>query len=300
MVYRTIMLQMDLERSNDARVQVAGDVAAIFGSVVIGAASCDPSPINPGISDADVRRDQSEATVKMIEAERLLSERLRGHVKKIEWRSGYESPAAFLAQQCRAADLLITGTRVREVLQDPHWRLDPHDLIMAAGRPMLLVPADVSGLAAKRIVVAWKDTREARRAVWDALPFLRHAEEVFVASVTYHAELPDHSSQVEDVVNWLGRHDVEARPRLLPADRRAANLIGSAGDDANLHEAGRGTRCVSADSDVARQIDALAAQEDADLIVSGAFGHYRLREWVLGGVTRDLMAHSRRCVLLSH
>nr|HPU52941.1 universal stress protein [Burkholderiaceae bacterium] len=142
---------------------------------------------------------------------------------------------------------------------------------MRLGRPLLLVPPAMAVPKLDRALVAWKDTREARRAVVDGLPLLRLAREVQVVEVADQPELTMARERVGDIVAWLGRHGVQA----------TANA--SAGGD-----------------DHGAVLSAIATQWGADLIVAGAYGHNRLREWVLGGVTRELLLKSERCALLSH
>jgi nucleotide-binding universal stress UspA family protein len=116
--------------------------------------------------------------------------------------------------------------------------------------------------------VGWKDTREARRAVWDALPFLKRASQVVVISV----DDGDGAADPQDIVGLLQVHDVYAT---------------SVRKDA----------CGSAASEAL--VDA-ASEQAADLLVAGAYGHGRLREWAFGGVTRDLLAYAPICCLMSH
>jgi nucleotide-binding universal stress UspA family protein len=149
--------------------------------------------------------------------------------------------------------------------------LDPAELVLAAGRPMLLVPPEAKDLVGARALVAWKDRREARRAVADALPLLQRAERVLVVEAGEASARERQSSGSADVAAWLCRHGVTAR--------------GIVTDDT---------------AGVAVQLDRIAEEEGADLIVAGAYGHGRFREWALGGVTRDLLLYARRCVLLSH
>lgn len=132
--------------------------------------------------------------------------------------------------------------------------------------PVLFVPPHLDNLFAKRIVVGWKDSREARRAVWDGLPFLKRAEEVFVVSVDV-----DRGS-ADDVARYLGCYGVEACALARPRPTIA----------------------------VADEIVRIAEQEGADLIVCGAYGHSRTREWIFGGVTRDLLDHAPLCCLTTH
>jgi nucleotide-binding universal stress UspA family protein len=139
-----------------------------------------------------------------------------------------------------------------------------------AVRPV--VPPAVRSLSARHIIVAWKDTREARRATWDALPFLCAADSVRVLEMTDEADPEPVRGRVGDVVRHLERHQVKAQ-----------------GEVRNQREASAADEII------------LAAERDgADLIVAGGYGHARLREWVFGGVTRDLLRHCPTCCLLSH
>ena len=120
-------------------------------------------------------------------------------------------------------------------------------------------------------LVAWKDTRETRRNISDALPLLKHAAAVTVVEIATDADLGGARRRVADVVAWLSRHGVTTEG--------LAQL--STGDDATA-------------------LYALGQDSGADVVVAGAYGHSRLREWVLGGVTRDLLLSANRCALVSH
>jgi nucleotide-binding universal stress UspA family protein len=126
-------------------------------------------------------------------------------------------------------------------------------------------------LWAERIVVAWKDTREARRALQDSLPLLHEAESVLVAEVCDAGTEAANRKQLDDVVHYLARH------------RIAASAITTSTKDS-----------------VANELIRISQAENADLIVAGAYGHTRLGEWVFGGVTRDLLTSSPVCCLLAH
>ena len=142
---------------------------------------------------------------------------------------------------------------------------------MRAGRPVLLVPDGVDALGVDRMVVAWKDTREARRAVSDALPLLKLATEVSVVEIATEDDLASAELRCNDLVAWLRRHKVKA----------AAMPMLSTGDDATT-------------------LRDFAEDQRADLVIAGAYGHSRLREWALGGVTRDFLLRANRCSLVSH
>jgi nucleotide-binding universal stress UspA family protein len=150
----------------------------------------------------------------------------------------------------------------------------PKDLVMQAGRPLFVVPDNVDWLDLRSVLVAWKDTREARRAIADSLPMLRKARDVTVAEILEQTDgRSAAASRVRDVVAWLSRHGVAASE--LVSDTRV-------------------------DHDVTVQLDAIAADVGAGVVVAGAYGHSRFRELILGGMTQHLITQSTRCVLLSH
>ena len=171
----------------------------------------------------------------------------------------------------RAPDLVITGVNRVGLQLDQLRQLDPSDLVMRVGRPIFVVPPEAEYLKLKCALVAWKDTREARRAVYDALPLLHKAKEVNVVEVILHDGDDREAAQgrVNDVTAWLRRHSISAYGTVL---------------------------CASDEEDQIEQI----RQYGADFLVAGAYGHTRLREWVLGGFTRSVLTHSRHCALLTH
>jgi nucleotide-binding universal stress UspA family protein len=188
---------------------------------------------------------------------------------EIEWRSVRDYPSRALARTARAADLILMGPKGREA--DTRVA-DPAEVVMTAGRPVLIVPHGATHLNGSSVVVAWKDSREARRALADALPFLKAADEVIVVAVCEDDAVEAAVFQTEDVTTNLKRHGVRAR-----------GSVRRAGPDG-----------------VTAEIEQVAQASCADLIVAGAYGHNRLQEWVFGGVTEDLIHAPRTFVLLSH
>jgi nucleotide-binding universal stress UspA family protein len=148
-------------------------------------------------------------------------------------------------------------------------------LLMESGTPVLMVPSGASPtrIPARRVVVGWKPTREATRALHDAIPLLQLAERVDVLIVdpngraTAHGEPPGN-----DVATHLAHHGVNVHV-----------VVEAAGDDT-----------------VGTTLLKRAATIEADLIVVGGYGHARLKEWVLGGVTHELLGAAHLPVLFSH
>ena len=128
--------------------------------------------------------DEGEAAIqsRMAELESRFRAAMQGRVRDIEWRSAMELPARYVAREARAADLVIVGGDGNAIL-DPFAIAGPSDLVLQAGRPLLVVPASVKWLDLRSALVAWKDCPEARRAVADALPLLARVKEVTVAAV---------------------------------------------------------------------------------------------------------------------
>lgn len=188
---------------------------------------------------------------------------------EIEWRSVQDYPSRALARLARAADLIVMSPKTQS---GATRSADPADVIMTSGRPVLIVPEGAHRLQATCVVVAWKDTREARRAVADALPFLKAAEDVILQAVCEESAVEETVFQADDVVSNLKRHGVNARANVIPMGAQS----------------------------VREELERVANANKADLIVAGAYGHSRLAEWAMGGVTDDLIHKPDRFVLFSH
>ena len=172
--------------------------------------------------------------------------------------------------EARAADLVIIGPHT--VAEDAYHAFDAGTVLLNAGRPVLVVPEGVTSNPGNRILVAWKDTREARRAVQDALPYLRVAKDIALVEIAEKVQERVAVTQLHDVQTYLLRHGIKVRATSA------------------LHPKGS----------IADQLIKIARSEGADLIVAGAYGHTRLGEWVFGGVTRGLLDSSDVCCLFSN
>ncbi len=275
MTYSSLMVHLDLDQPNDARLHVAGDLAEQFDCRLIGIACCQPQPsvyADGTFARGMVKQLEAEANEKLNELERRFRTAYQNRIKDIEWRRAYAQPADFVAREARATDLVIAGANRLDGMSDPLWHLDPSELVMKLGRPMMIVPPEVDRLKLASVVVGWKDTRETRRAIVDALPLLKKAKEVTIVEIIEDDD-DRHAAarRVSDVAAWLGQHRVDAC-HMVP------NLRGNAVEQLAMH----------------------ASDIGADVIVAGAYGHTRLREWVFGGVTRDLITQAKVCSVLSH
>ena len=276
MSYKVLMAHLDLDESGDARMSLAVELAGRFETALIGVSAWAPSPAS-GIDFAVIEPVPDATDLQMMED--LLKARgekfrvVAGNASRpTEWRAALELPTEFVVREVRSADLMIIGSTRHPVLRDPYRCVDPGAVLLRAGRPILLVPRGVTSLAGKRIALAWKDTREARRAIADALPFLQKAETVAVVEFCEPSEEASARHRLDDVMRFLLRHDVRtANQRVRPIDVTVTNAL--------FH----------------------FVHDDAiDLIVAGGYGHTRLGEWIFGGVTHDLVTNGQVCCLLSH
>lgn len=275
MTYATVMVGLSINHSNKARLEITGQLAERFGARVIGITAAEFSPPLYFTSGEQAQElvDQGRTAIKTRAAE--LESEFRTAMKNrgadLEWRHAEDFPSRYMAEQARACDIFVVGESGRSAISDAFAEINPSDLVMQAGRPLLVVPDKCGWLDLRHVLVAWKDTAEARRAAADALPLLQKASDVTVVEVVEEETSRTAAlSRVRDVVAWLARHGV-----------RATELVPD--------QCGEPTA----------QLDRIAGELGAGVIVAGAYGHSRLREWVLGGVTRRLVNPSTRCSLLS-
>ena len=184
----------------------------------------------------------------------------------VQWREEQEASEYAFIRHALYADLLVLGQRDRE-RPDTGVRPDfVQSVVMASGKPALLVPYIAKGPPRlDTILVAWKESREAAHALTAALPLLHKAKTVHVA---VDAAVQDHA----ELRQYLQRHGVEARCHTLitPAAEAGEMLL------------------------------SMAADVGADLMVMGCYGHSRTREFVLGGASRTVLDGMTVPVLLAH
>jgi nucleotide-binding universal stress UspA family protein len=190
-----------------------------------------------------------------------------------EWRSSvsFGSPVLWIAAETRGADLIVASPESPVDRGSAAHGARAIDLVMGAGGPVMLAPAEGRPLAFGTAVLAWKDTRETRRAALDSVPFLRLFERVVVLAIARRDAAKAAAQELDSVVGWLAGHAIDAETWLKEAAHDGAGELAS-------------------------QIETL----QADLVVAGAYGRPRASEWVLGGVSCDYLLDPDRCVLLSH
>lgn len=276
MGYKTILVHIDSGKRCAVRVEVAMRLARQHDAhlVALNAAA----PFEPpgyvlaemGSAIIDAQKHATAAEMARAESE-FTKQTAAAGFRNAEWRSAIHDPVEAMTLHARYADLVVIGQY--EAAGSPGTPSDfPERLVLAAGRPVLVLPSAGSFPSiGKRILVAWNPSREATRAVTDAIPMLRLAEAVHVMAVNPR---PDEHGSVPgaDIGLFLARHGVRVE---VKADQ-------------------------GAEIDVGNELLSRAADLDVDLIVMGCYGHSRMKEWVLGGATRTILESMTAPVLMSH
>lgn len=278
MSYKTIVLHLDASERCAVRERHAIALARRFGAHLIGLA-VEPPLVIPGSGHAEVvvrmlaeRWDEDKALLEQAAARFVHRAQAQG-LAAAEARVIIGEPEAVLCLHARYADLLIV-----EQAQPPSDDAEPwgsvERVVLVAGRPVLVFPyAGEPAAIGERVLIAWNASREATRALTDALPLLVGARQVDVLTVDAeprpagHGEMPG-----ADIALYLARHGVRA------------NVQPTYGADIGVGE----------------WLLSRAADLGSDLIVMGAYGHSRLRELVLGGATRTMLEAMTVPVLMAH
>jgi nucleotide-binding universal stress UspA family protein len=261
---RTILVNLDVDFYSPGILECAVSLATWFDAKLIGLAAAEPSTAAVGFAGAVAlaaaygeERQEIKTRLHTLETEF----RLQVPAKlRLDWRAAIESPNDSLLVAAKRADLILTGTYSGKDASRLHT-VDVGELVTSAGRPVLAVGRHITALTPDKIVIGWKDTREARRAVADALPLLQLAHEVVIATVSEGESITEKAS-LEGAIAWLSQHGVTAREEVVST---GVEGVGAA-------------------------LMSVARSADANLVVSGAYGHSRAREWFFGGMTRDLLA----------
>ena len=209
MSFAAMIVHVDVERDFEQRVQLALTLADRFRATLIGVAGM---ALRPAFAAGGIvvyaepsQRDREKVTARLEEMGKKFRAQGQG-LEQIEWRTAFEIPSELVAREARAADLVIVGPR--HAGDNVHDLADPGAILLRAGRPVLVVPDVIAPRQLHRAVVAWKDTRECRRAVRDALPFLQQAKEVLLIEIGEDEAEARARKSLADVANYLVRHRV--------------------------------------------------------------------------------------------
>lgn len=276
MALKDLLVVVDNTKAAARRVAYAAALADKHDAHVTGLYVKSPPSIPAYVEAAfppEVRRIQFDMLQEMTDRAKTLFEdgmARAGREDRAQWQVAHGDAEKAAEILVRYADLVIAG-QIDPKEDDRMGTVDPRHLIMGCGRPVLLVPyAYRYAHADDRILVAWDGSREASRAVADAMPMLERANQVTVLAINPGPELGD--EPCADITLHLARHNVRAEAAHIFAD----------------------------DIDPADALLDRAADLSADLIVMGAYGRQRLRDMVMGGVTTHMLRHMTVPVLMAH
>jgi len=277
--YKTIAVHLDVRPRCATRVALAARLAMRHGSRLIGIAPTGlpdvivamnravPDAIEClALSGADLRENAEVAT------RAFYRECRRAGVASFSAEVVVDEALDAVVRHGRCSDLVVVGQTDAGAPIDGLASDFPQQVLLHAGGPVLVIPcAGAFDSLGERVLVGWKDSREAARALRDGLPLLRDARHVSLVEIGPARSKDGGDGSLEAAAAWLDSHGIAC-----DAHRE-------------IERAGVGEQLVSRAGDLG-----------VDLVVCGGYGHSRLREWALGGVTRHLLGHMSVPTLLSH
>ena len=288
MTYKTVLLHVDDSAGRAARIDAAASIAQACGGHLTGVALTGVSRLlyqNQPDLDADPNlslhlnflRERATRALDGFEAQ----VRAAG-VASFEQRVLDDEAAGGISLLASYADLVVISQYNAKDKSPSVMRDFPAYVLLHSGRPVLIVPYApplpllAPPAAARNVLISWNASKEASRAVSAALPLLQRAGQVHVAIFDAQVHAAEHGEQPgAELTHYLARHGVEARLHLLD---------------------GGGVRR----GDIGEALLSQAADLSADLLVMGSYGHSRLRETILGGVTRTILQSMTIPVLMAH
>ena len=279
MSYKTILVHLhDVDRVK-LLLSAAVPLARAHEAHLIGLSVIPPFVVIPASDGAamsvtiDEHRELYKQEMQTIQS--LFDDATKNQTFTAEWRKDdakFGTGPGLIVEHGHTADLIIASQK------RPDWNNTalleaPERLCLESGRPVLLVPNRGTIVCPpKRITIAWNGRREATRAVFDALPLLKSAEAVNVLSILTGRSAGEADLPGAELCTTLARHGVKCEA----------------------------TQATAIEPNVATEILRLAKASGSDMLVMGCYGHSRLREFILGGASRDILAAMSIPVFMSH
>lgn len=279
MTYKTVLVHVDETSRSNFRVKFAAEIAMLDGAHLIGTAVTGVSRFI--YQDGNISANDPNLTIHLNflrERAEKATARFNKTVSELGL-SSYESAIANdeagggIGLQARYSDLVVLGQTNRDEPSPSVLPDFPEYIVMNSGRPVLIIPyAGDFTTVAKRPLISWDASRESTRAVTDAIPLLKRADLVQVAIFNLKAQPDVHGEQPgADIALFLARHGVKV--------------------EVSVHKTS---------TDIGNALLSLSHDLDSDMIVMGGYGHSRLREMIMGGVTRTVLESMTVPVFMSH
>jgi nucleotide-binding universal stress UspA family protein len=280
MAFETLLINADSEANVPRLLAVAQFIAARQHTRLVALYVLPPSLTlpagTPGAPDTvKLQEHRTRARAEAERARRLFERTTAETTDRCTWQldeGDGRNEIDSLVAHGRLADLIVSSNVQAGGLGSSQYH-SAERLIVEAGRPVVLVPKEpMHASCGNRVLVAWNGSREAARALFDALPLLQAAQQVKVLQVGTSDGMGFTGLSGPVVCAMLSRHGVRATSETLSLPRATAG---------------------------AALLSAVKA-ENADLLVMGGYGHWRFRELILGGATRHVLRHMSVAVLMSH
>jgi len=278
MSYKDLLVHVDNARNCpnrvDIAVQIATDNDAHLTGIYVMSRPHIPQFIQAHIGEEVLEAQRQSGLAAAKKAEEIFSTAAERAGIKYEWRVVEGDLFESIRLHTRYSDMVIMGQYNEDEASGDGAESLIDRLVLSAGRPVLVIPyIGAYETIGKRVMVAWDAGRLAARAVNDAIPLMQNAKVVEVMAVNPKEAKDGHSDTPgSDICLHLARHGINAD---------AEHVISNEVDPGNM-------------------LLSRAADQSTDLIVMGAYGHRRLRELVLGGVTHHILKHMTVPVLMAH
>lgn len=266
MSYKSILVNINIDGAIAPIVNAAIELACRHNAKLIGHCAADASvPLTVleggALSTEAWRLMRSDITEKLNELHAEFDHLTKRHVRS-EWRQSLMKPAPAIIEASRAANVIIMAGLRAAAIDDSYRLANPAIIVPLVGRPVLLASDTVENIAVRKIVVAWEDTHETRRLLTDAIPLLIEAEEVTIVPMALSSTRQQEGS-FGDVITFLAAYGIEAKAK--STSRPGMQL---------------------------KTFDPIN-ENNLRLVLASHSGHKRLRERVIGGVTRILLNETR-------
>lgn len=273
MIRRTIAVYVNSSKASDNRTVVASHIASEMNATLIGM-SCEYISANAfangHVSNRLLELEYERVSSVLESREKKFRELVGSKNIRLNWRQNNDYPLKSTIDQLRAVDLFIIGSDATIALEH---RLNPPTVVMHAGRPVLYIPDQAVSASLKNVVIAWKDARESRRAIFDSIPYLQKAENILLLGVCEDLQSrSDVFDSISDVSQYLSSHNLICELKVIRGSKQP----------------------------VGDEIISVANKFGADLIVAGAYGQSQVGEWIFGGVTETLLNNSPVACMFSH
>lgn len=272
MTWKDILVCLDSEAGADSRLEFACQAAKRYNCALHGVyhnRNIDTRVYaDPGMAMSAWERINADLLEAEDKARQSFLNKTAAAGVTAEWIEDSDLGTRELSRHSHYNDLIIVGQ------PEPGGSdLGAQAMLMSSGRPTWHVPYTGEAREPKRVLVGWSETREATRAVHDALPLLLKAEHVDVLTIAQGSDSFGKAREASDTLaKHLARHNI------------------SVAAHAEIEE----------DLSVADALLSRASDFGSDTIVIGAYGHSRLREWAFGGATRGLLEHMTVPVFMVH